>query len=111
MKELLDTYLPSWITGYVYLPYMFAVWLIVEWIRYQFDGIDGRIKPKHLTAITGIFVGIACYFGEKHLENETIPVWMLVLSYFFTTFIYEYGIKLIKEKIPFFQKFAEKQKQ
>lgn len=109
MKELIDAYLPPFVTDYVYVPYMLCVWLIVEWVRYQFEGIDARIKPKHLTLIIGIIVGVCCYFGEQWVDGADVPVWMLLVSYFVTTFLYEYAIKPIKEK--FFSKFTEKQKQ
>jgi len=109
MKELIDAYLPPFITDYVYVPYMLCVWLIVEWVRYEFDNIDSKMKPKHLTLIVGIIVGIAFYFGEKFFEGIEIPHWMLIVSYFVTTFLYEYAIKPIKEK--FFAKFSDKQKQ
>lgn len=109
MKEILDQYLPPFITEYVYLPYMMAVWLIVEWVRYQFDGIDNRIKPKHLTLVIGLVVGASCYYGEQFVDQTEVPVRVLIISYFVTTILYEYTIKPLKEK--FFSKFNDKQKQ
>jgi hypothetical protein len=108
MNELLNNYLPPFITEYVYLPYLLIVWLIVEWIRYQFDGIDNRIKPKHLTAIVGVFTGLSTWLLEKYGEGVTIPITKLLISYFVTTILYEYLIKPVKEKL--FPKFSDKQK-
>lgn len=111
MKELFDSFLPDWISNYVYLPYMLAVWLAVEWLRYQFDGLDSKIKPKHLTLIVGLVAGVVFHYGEKYLEGVEVPVWMLLVSFLITTWFYEYGIRFVKDKIPFLQNFANKQKQ
>ena len=109
MNEILNTYLPPFVTDNIYVPYLFVVWLIVEWLRYQFDGIDQRVKPKHLTAIIGIVTGIGLWLLERYGEGVVIPFSKMVVSYFVTTIMYEYMIKPIKEKL--FPKFSEKQKE
>lgn len=108
MKEIVDQFLPSFVTEYIYLPYLIVVWLIVEWLRYQFYSIDKKIKPKHLTLIVGSIVGVMCYFGES-LFGHTVPIKTLLLTYFITTMFYEYAIKPIKEK--WFPNFNNKQKE
>lgn len=109
MKELFETFLPSWAMEYVHIPYMFAVWLIVEWLRYQVDGLDNKVKPKHLTVIVGLLLGVALHLGEKYIEGVEIPVHVLGVSFLVTTWIHDYGIKILKEKIPFLKSITDKQ--
>lgn len=109
MNEFLNSYLPPWLTGNIHIPFVLFVYLVVEWLRYQFDGIDRRIKPKHLTLIVGLIVALSIYYGEMYFEQVEVPVKILIVSYFVTTISYEYLIKPIKEK--FFPWLSDKQKQ
>ena len=109
MNEFLEAFMPAWLTPYVYPPFILVSYAVVEWLRYQFDGIDNRIKPKHLTAVIGIVVGIGCYFLELKIEGVDIGFVRLLISYLVMTILYEYVIKPLKEK--FLPKIAEHQKQ
>lgn len=110
ISDLID-FLPASVWQYVYVPYMLSVWLAVEWLRFQFDGLDAKIKPKHLTLLVGLVAGLAVHFGRKYLEGVDVPASTILVSFLLTTWIYEYAIRVIKEKIPFLQNFANKQKQ
>lgn len=108
MQEILTSFLPPFITDNIFVPYPFALILIVEWLRYQFDGIDNRIKPKHQVVIVGALLAVAFYFIET-MEGVHLSFKILIISFFFSTMMYEYLVKPVKEK--FFPKYSEKQKQ
>lgn len=108
MNELLQEYLPVWLVALVHPPYMFAIWALTEWLRYKFEGIDNRVKPKYLVLIIGLVLGVATYF-EGTVEGVSVPFITLVLSYFLATFLYDVAIKPLKSK--FFPWLEEKQKQ
>lgn len=109
MNELLNTYLPPFVTDHIYVPYLFFVIVTVEWMRYQFDGIDAKIKPKYLTALVGLMIAVICYFMERSLENVDITIVKMIVSYFVTTMFYDLVVSPIKEK--YFPNFNNKQKQ
>ena len=108
MNEILKEFLPSFITEHVFIPYLFALILVVEWVRYQVDSIDKYMKPKHLVLFVGVVLAWISYFLER-LEGVELSFKLLLTSFFISTLFYEYVVKPIKQK--FFPTFNDKQKQ
>lgn len=109
MNEVLQTIFPDWLIQNIHPAYVVIIWFITEWVRYKFNGVDKKIAPKNLVLVVGLVVGACLYFGEGYLEDVVIPFRVLILSYFISTFAYDFVVKPIKAK--FFPWLDEKQKQ
>lgn len=92
------------VTDYIYPEYTVAVIFLTELIRFLIAGIDQKIKPRYVTALLGLALGVIgiMYYGE-------IDIWKAVTSYSIAVTGYQLLWQPIKER--FFKGLTQQQKQ
>lgn len=78
---------------YLYIEYTIAVVVVTELLRYLVSGIDRRIKPRYLTAVLGLLLGVIGWY-----MYEGIDLWKAIISFSIAIIGYQYFWKPIKEK-------------
>lgn len=90
------------LTKYIYWEYSVAVLLITEVLRALLGGINSKViqyivkeQPKWLSLIVATFLAVLDWI----LISQSFHLWQFTISFGLAVLGYDYGFKLLKEKI------------